>query len=224
MGDILLVEDCTDLQVSIVHMLKPHKVHVVNDPDHVLNTLSVKNIVLVILDIGLPKRDGYSVLAEIKSSRFKKIPVICLTGRCERSDRIAAFTLGADDFIVKPFDHLEFQVRIESKLRNGRVAQADDIIYVGKLKLAIFAQRVYTLDDKEIPLTQTEFKILACLCKNPGSTVNRQTLARHALGDEESSLRAIDVHICSLRKKTQSHGIAIKSVFGIGYSVVLIDN
>ena len=224
MGSVLLVEDAKDFQVLVSSLLGDHKVTVTDDPDQVMSLVRENAFDLILLDITLPKRDGYTVLSEIQSdAKFREIPIICLTGKNSITDKLTAFSLGADDFIQKPFDVLEFKARIESKLNKKRKAsETRNIIKLGDTIIDLGTHRVSGLDGRDIELTQTEFKILVSLSRHVGQVFSREQLISHVWGDEGAVFdRAVDVHVCSLRKKLSKSGIIFKSVTGVGYKVVL---
>lgn len=226
MKSILLIEDSVSFQTIVKHLLSNHSVIVTDDPDMVFPLLSSRDVGLILLDISLPKKDGYTILSELKVSEFSEIPVICLTGRSEISDKISAFSLGADDYIQKPFDPLEFKARVDSKfLKSQKADQVKNTITIGDIRLDMLSHRVMTLDNVEISLTQTEFKILSCLCKHPGNVFSREQLLSIVWGDEGAVFdRTVDVRISSLRKKLFRQQIKIKSVIGVGYKVFVEKN
>jgi DNA-binding response OmpR family regulator len=226
MSSILLVEDAKDFQVLVSTLLGDHRVTVTDDPDQVSDLLHQQPFDLILLDLTLPKRDGYSVLSEIQlDANFRDIPVICLTGKTAITDKVTAFSLGADDYIQKPFDVLEFKARIESKLKKKRKAsETKNLIKISQLVIDLPAHRVYGKDNKDIQMTQTEFKILVALSRNIGQVFSREQLIGNVWGDEGAVFdRAVDVHVCSLRKKLLLHGINFKSITGVGYKLIIND-
>jgi DNA-binding response OmpR family regulator len=225
MFSILLVEDAPEFQTMVSKLLSHHHVIVTADPDTVAEHLETGSIDLIILDITLPKRDGFSVLHELQSDkRYHSIPVVCLTGKDQVSDKVTAFSLGADDYIQKPFNPIEFRARIESKLAKGLSRKGGSaLLNIGSLSLDTVSHRAFASNtNKEVPLTQTEFKILQHLGKNPGQVFSREQLLASVWGDEGAVFdRAVDVHVCSLRKKLTEYGVQFKSVLGVGYKLVL---
>lgn len=225
MNTILLVEDAPEYQVMVGRLLSHHNVIVTDDPDKVAGMLAGASVDLIILDITLPKRDGYSVLQELQvSPTTQDIPVFCLTGKHEITDKVTAFSLGADDFIQKPFDPMEFRARVESRLAKlQRKKQDGQRITLGDIVIDACSHRVLTQESNhDILLTQTEYKILTYLARRPGQVYSREQLLASVWGDEGAVYdRAVDVHVCSLRKKLAGHGISFKSVPGIGYKIEL---
>ncbi len=221
-SNILLVEDSEEFQFMVRKVLTKHNVITTSNPDDVIKILDREKIDLILLDLGLPRRDGFSVLDELQNSRFGSIPVVCLTGKTEISDKLAAFSLGADDYIVKPFDIIEFKARIDAKISRIKKYAVDQNVVVGKLRLNWMSQQIFTEANHEIPLTQTEYKLLVCLVHDSAKVYSRQELMNAVWGNEESVFdRAVDVHISSLRKKLSSHGIRFKSVPGVGYKILI---
>lgn len=221
---ILLIEDSEEFIYMMRKVLNKHNLIATSDPDDVMKILDREKIDLILLDLSLPKRDGFTILDELQASRFGTIPVICLTGKTELSDKLAAFSLGADDYIIKPFDVIEFKARIDSKIMRIKKFNIEQNIRVGNLRVNWMSQQVFTKANVEIPLTQTEYKLLICFVNDSTKVYSRQDLMNSVWGNEESVFdRAVDVHISSLRKKLSSHGIQFKSVQGVGYKI-LIEN
>lgn len=218
---ILLIEDSPEYQLLVSRALSQHKIVVVDHPDQVINALETNSIELIILDITLPSRDGFSVLQEVQShSNFEDIPVICLTGKDQISDKVTAFSLGADDYVQKPFNPIELKARIESKLLK-RSRNSSKKLELGSIQVDFNSHRV-TVDGgvREVSLTQTEFKILAYMGKSPDQVFSREQILSAIWGDDGAVFdRAVDVHVCSLRKKLAPYGVQFKSVAGVGYKI-----
>jgi DNA-binding response OmpR family regulator len=170
---------------------------------------------LVVLDLMLPGMDGLDVCRELR--RESNVPIIMLTARVEESDKLVGLELGADDYLTKPFSPRELVARVRAVLRRG-VAEADNI-RAGDLTLDRARYRA-TLPDRDIPLTPTEFEILAALAAQPGRVFSRAQLLTVARGVSfESYERAIDSHIRNLRRKLEP-GEYILTVHGVGYKFV----
>jgi DNA-binding response OmpR family regulator len=170
---------------------------------------------LVVLDLMLPGMDGLDVCRELR--RESNVPIIMLTARVEESDKLVGLELGADDYLTKPFSPRELVARVRAVLRRG-VAEADHI-RAGDLTLDRARYRA-TLPDRDIPLTPTEFEILAALAAQPGRVFSRAQLLTVARGVSfESYERAIDSHIRNLRRKLEP-GEYILTVHGVGYKFV----
>lgn len=226
MSNILLIEDSTEYQLTISKLLANHSVITTDDPDQVASFLEGQKIDLILLDIGLPKRDGFSVLQELQDGQHAGIPVICITGKHEVTDKITAFSLGAEDFITKPFHPLELKARVEAKIKKSQLrTDSSNSMTVGSLKIDRDSQTVFSkVTNQEVQLTQTEFKILNFLGKSVGQVYSREKLLSLIWGVEDVSYdRSIDVHICAIRKKLEPYGVQFKAVPGVGYKLLVMN-
>ena len=174
---------------------------------------------LVVLDLGLPDRDGLDVTRELR--RFTDVPIVMLTARGDESDRIVGLELGADDYVVKPFSPGEVVARVRAVLRRaeGRMTGAET---VRALDVVIdVPRRRVTVGDRRVELTATEFTLLAALAREPGRVFTRGQLLDAVHGVSfESYERAIDAHVKNLRRKIEpAPGTPryIETVHGIGY-------
>ena len=223
-SNILLIEDNEETQNLIRRVLSKHHLVTTTNPDEVVQILDREKIDLILLDLGLPGRDGFTVLDELQASRFSSIPIVCITGKTEISDKVAAFTMGADDYIIKPFDIIEFKARIDAKIARIKKHTVEQNFTVGKLRVNWMSQQIFSEANVEIPLTQTEYKILICFIHDSTKVFSRQELMNAVWGNEETVFdRAVDVHISSLRRKLMNHGIRFKSVPGVGYRFLVDD-
>jgi two-component system alkaline phosphatase synthesis response regulator PhoP len=174
---------------------------------------------LVVLDLMLPGMDGLDVCRELR--REGNIPIIMLTARVEESDRLVGLELGADDYLTKPFSPRELVARVRTVLRRASgAAGPSEVIRAGDLTLDRGRFKVM-LGEREIPVTLTEFEILAALVSQPGRVFSRAQLLTVARGVAfESYERAIDSHIRNLRRKLdspQEESAHILTVHGVGY-------
>lgn len=149
--------------------------------------------------------------------------MICLTGKTGVSDKVTAFSLGADDFVQKPFDPLELKARVDAKIKKAQRREGTGTwLMAGDLKIDLSGFRVFSPDEREIELTGTEFRLLAHLIRHPEMVFSRNQLLTAVWGDDGAVFdRAVDVHICSLRKKVGPFGLTFKSVPGVGYKIVI---
>ncbi len=174
---------------------------------------------LIVLDLGLPGRDGLDVLRLLR--RESNTPVIILTARGEESDKLVGLELGADDYIVKPFSPKELVARVRAVLRRAEgAADAVEIIRVGDLTLD-FPRLRLTVAERRVDVTPTEFHLLGVLARQPGRIFTRSQLldAVHGVAFE-SYERAIDTHIKNLRHKIEPDPRRpryILTVYGVGY-------
>jgi len=174
---------------------------------------------LVVLDLGLPDRDGLDVTRELR--RFTDVPIVMLTARGDESDRIVGLELGADDYVVKPFSPGEVVARVRAVLRRAE-GRATDTETVRALDVAIdLPRRRVTVGDRQVELTATEFALLATLAREPGRVFTRGQLLDAVHGVSfESYERAIDAHVKNLRRKiepTPGSPRYVETVHGIGY-------
>jgi two-component system, OmpR family, copper resistance phosphate regulon response regulator CusR len=168
---------------------------------------------LLILDMGLPGREGFHVLQELRS-RGKTLPVLVLTGRSER-DVVACLEAGADDYMRKPFDINELVARVRIRLRSSRRTATPNVLTAGGVKLDLRSRRA-TVGDQTVSLTTREFALLEMLLRHAGQILSRKQLLSHGWGPSfDPSSNVIDVGINSLRKKLGSD--VIETVRGAGY-------
>ncbi len=229
MTKVLLIEDAEEYQKIVLRTLPHLHVLCANDADEAIALVSKNDFDLILLDIHLPQRDGYSLLAEFQSKEeTKDIPVICLTGKAGVTDKVTAFSLGAEDYLVKPFDPLELRARVDARLsRTKKTAVSETSLVVGPLEIDRSRHRTFLQEEqgrREVELTQTEFKILCCLAKRPDQIFTRDQLLVSVWGEDAKVLdRVVDTHICSLRKKLGRNSPTIKSVPGIGYKLLPVE-
>ena len=173
---------------------------------------------LVLLDLMLPVMNGLEVCRELRNGeKTRDIPIIMLTARAEETDQVVGFSMGADDYVTKPFSNKVLLQRIKAQLRRreGHAAESDEIEHLG-IRIDRVRYRV-TVDGQPVELTPTEFRLLECLLKQPGRAFSRQQLMNASIGDGHVVLeRTIDVHIKTLRRKLGKPDL-IETVRGVGY-------
>lgn len=171
---------------------------------------------LVVLDLGLPRQDGLSVLKKLRHED-NAIPVLIITARDAVADRVAGLNLGADDYLIKPFDLDELVARVRALIRR-HAGRARPEMRLASLTLDP-VKRGVSLDGQPVSLSQREFDLLECLLENPGAVLSREELEDRIYGwDEEIGSNAVEVHLHNLRRKL---GTAwIKNVRGVGYKLV----
>jgi two-component system phosphate regulon response regulator PhoB len=173
---------------------------------------------LILLDLMLPVMSGLEVCRELKAGeRTRDIPIIMLTAKTEETDQVVGFSLGADDYVTKPFGVKALMARIKA-LQRRRDAANDPSAVVEHLGVRIDRVRHRAfVDGKELSLTPTEFRLLECLLRQPGRAFSRHQLMDAAIGEGQIVLeRTIDVHIKTLRKKVGDADL-IETVRGVGY-------
>ncbi len=177
---------------------------------------------LVILDVMLPKLDGFGVLRSLRDHPGARVPVLMLTARGDDEDRIAGLEHGADDYLSKPFNPRELVARIRAILR--RVGEMPTEGTVSVAGLVLDPTRIEArLNGQTIALTGAEFRVLAMLVRQTGRVVSRADLTDHALGRKlELYDRSIDTHVSNLRRKLGLNGgagVEIRGVRGVGYQL-----
>jgi len=195
-----------------------------SDGNKGLELVEKENPDLVILDIGLPDMDGFQVLREIR--RFSHVPVIMLTVKSEDTDIAKGLELGADDYVTKPFSHIELLARVQAVMRRsrGEPSPAEEQPYTsGKLHVD-FARNEVLIDGKPVKLTSTEYKLLYHLIKNEGRLLSHENLLTKVSGEAYRDARdLLRVHIQHLRQKlgdnVESPGIIVTE-HGMGYKFV----
>ena len=195
------------------------KVTVAGDGETALRAARVAPPDLVVLDLGLPGRDGLDVTRELR--RASDVPIIVVTARGEETDRVVGLELGADDYVVKPFSPKELVARVRAVFRRSDARDTPvESIRVAALEIDVARMRV-TVEGRPVELTATEFQLLAALAREPGRVFTRNQLldAVHGVAFE-SYERAIDAHVKNLRRKIEPTPGApryIQTVYGVGY-------
>lgn len=212
---ILVVEDDVSLADGLVTALKRdgHTVDLLQDGIHALEALTNERFDLVILDLGLPRLDGFSVLKQLRSNK-NSTPVLILTARDAIEDKVEGLDLGADDYLVKPFDVIELKARIRALLRRSNGRSVSEIHY---RNLTLFPEsHKVVYQEKDINLTRREFTLLHELISQPGHVYTRDVLLQLIYGWEDNvDSNALEVHIHHLRKKIFPD--LIRTIRGIGY-------
>lgn len=179
---------------------------------------------LAILDVMLPGVDGWQLCAQIRADR-PELPVVILTALAQEEDRISGLTLGADDYVTKPFSPRELMLRVEALLRRTRPAPTHAPIRVGPLTIDVRARRVTRTDPHggeplEISLAAREFDVLAHLARHPGEALSREQLLRDVWGWSYGDLSTVTVHVRRIRAKVEAdpgNPTLIQTVWGVGY-------
>lgn len=213
MANILIVEDERAIADLIAMNLKlvGHRTHQIHNGNEVMGHIQSDQPDLIILDVMLPGKDGFELMKEIAPFN---IPVIFLTAKEELVDKITGLKLGADDYIVKPFEILELLARIETVLKRYRINES--IFVLDNLKVYI-DEHVTVLGNEQIELTAKEFMLLELLIRNKNIALSRERILESVWGyDYNGDTRTVDVHIQRLRKKLRLNK-RIKTVFKMGY-------
>ena len=181
-----------------------------------------KDIALLILDVMMPKMDGWEVCREIRQS--SRVPIIMLTARGEESDELMGFDLGVDEYISKPFSPKILVARVGAILRRtGKTAEASEIKKAGKLVLDKTAHEV-TIDGNPVELSFKEFELLDYFLDNQGIALSREKILNNVWNyDYFGDARTIDTHVKKLRSKMGEKGDLIKTIWGMGYKLSVDD-
>lgn len=173
-----------------------------------------KDISLVLLDVMMPKMDGWEVLKTIR--KYSQVPVIMLTARSEERDELQGFSLGVDEYISKPFSPKILVARVEAILRRAN-ASGGDALSVGGILIDKAAHQV-TIDGKEVELSFKEFELLSYFVENQGIALSREKILNNVWNyDYFGDARTIDTHVKKLRSKMGDKGDYIKTIWGMGY-------
>ena len=175
----------------------------------------VKDIALIILDVMMPKMDGWQVCREIR--QYSKVPIIMLTAKSDEKDELQGFDLGVDEYITKPFSPKILVARVEAILRRSNVLAADDTMEAGGIELNKAAHEVL-IDGKTVELSYKEFELLAYFMSNQGVALSRERILNNVWNyDYFGDARTIDTHVKKLRSKLGTKGEYIKTIWGMGY-------
>ncbi len=176
---------------------------------------STKDISLVILDVMMPKMDGWQVCREIRG--LSEVPIIMLTAKSDERDELLGFELGVDEYISKPFSPKILVARVEAILRRSNLLMADSVIKAGRITMDKAAHEV-TVDGKPIDLSFKEFELLNYFLDNQGIALSREKILNQVWNyDYFGDVRTIDTHVKKLRSKLGSEGDCIKTIWGLGY-------
>jgi two-component system OmpR family response regulator len=214
---ILIVEDDPVLADGLTRSLRhaDYAVDCLNDGGEADHVLAAQSYDLVILDLGLPGLDGLEVLRRLRR-RGAAFPVLVLTARDALPDRVKGLDLGADDYMIKPFDLPELEARVRALIRRG-TSGGGSVLTHGSLMLDTAGRRA-TLAGESLDLSGRELGVLEVLMMRSGRVVNKEQLAEQLYGwDEEVGPNAIEVYVHRLRRKLEPAGVSIRTIRGLGY-------
>ena len=173
------------------------------------------DVALVILDVMMPKMDGWQVCREIRA--YSKVPIIMLTAKSDERDELLGFELGVDEYISKPFSPKILVARVEAILRRTSGLAADDVLRAGGIEINKAAHEV-TIDGRAIDLSYKEFELLTYFMENQGIALSREKILNSVWNyDYFGDARTIDTHVKKLRSKLGDKGDYIKTIWGMGY-------
>ena len=215
---ILVVDDESRMRKLVKDFLvkKQYKVLEAGDGEEAIEVFfGNKDISLIILDVMMPKMDGWEVCKEIR--KFSKVPIIMLTAKSEENDELKGFELGVDEYISKPFSPKILVARVDAILRRANKIVADMTIEAGDIKIDK-AAHIVKVKDKEIELSFKEFELLTYFIENKGIALSRENILNNVWNyDYFGDARTIDTHVKKLRSKLGDCGDYIKTVWGMGY-------
>jgi len=227
---VLLVDDDEKLCKLLREYLEDYgfQILTIGDGTSVVRTIRAESPDIIILDIMLPGKDGLDVLKEIRTEF--SMPVIMLTAKGEDADRIVGLELGADDYLPKPFNPRELLARMKAVLRrmssrdSGETAQDENLIIEAGGLVLNKAKHTLLVEEQEVELSSTEYKLLEVLMERPNTVQSRDELMNLVRGRDFMAFdRSIDVHISKLRTKLKKYPRfrnSIKTVWGTGYMFV----
>lgn len=214
---ILVVDDESRMRKLVKDFLIKNNYDVLeaeNGEEAVDIFLNKKDIALIILDVMMPKMDGWQTCREIRS--YSRVPVIMLTAKSDEKDELLGFELGVDEYISKPFSPKILVARVEAVLR--RSSQSDEnIVEFAGIVIDHSAHQV-TIDEHDIELSVKEFELLSYFVKNKGVALSREKILNNVWNyDYFGDARTIDTHVKKLRSKMGEKGELIKTIWGMGY-------
>ncbi len=178
---------------------------------------ATKDIALIILDVMMPKMDGFEVCREIRQT--SQVPIIMLTAKGDERDELQGFQLGVDEYITKPFSPKILVARVEAVLRRTNQAEETELLEYGGIVVDKTAHSV-TIDGKPVDLSFKEFELLTYFMENKGIALSREKILNHVWNyDYFGDARTIDTHVKKLRSKLGVKGDLIKTIWGVGYKM-----
>ena len=174
-----------------------------------------QSIALIILDVMMPKMDGWQVCREIRN--YSKVPIIMLTAKTSEQDELQGFQLGVDEYISKPFSPKILVARVEAVLRRTAGTGTEEVLTAGDIVIDK-AAHIVTIAGKQIDLSYKEFELLSYFVENKGIALSREVILNHVWNyDYFGDARTIDTHVKKLRSKMGEQGNYIKTIWGMGY-------
>lgn len=217
---ILVVDDEARMRKLVGDFLKKSGYQVIEaaDGNAALDIFFEQDdIALLILDVMMPKMDGWQVCKEIR--HYSKVPIIMLTARAEEQDELLGFELGIDEYITKPFSPKILVARVEAILRRTMSSETESVLSAGGICIDQSAHSV-TIDGTPIELSFKEFELLTYFMENKGIALSREKILSHVWNyDYYGDARTIDTHVKKLRSKMGTKGDMIKTIWGMGYKL-----
>ena len=217
---VLVVDDAPEI-VRLTRDFLEHAgfgVVVARDGDEAIRVARQERPDLIVLDLGLPGRDGLDVTRELR--RDSSVPIVMLTARTDEADKIVGLELGADDYLTKPFSGKELVARVRAVLRRSQATEHSELLRVGELEIDVPRMKLMVAG-VAVDLTATEFQLLLAMARQAGRVFTRSQLLDAIHGEAfEAYERAIDAHVKNIRRKIEPDPRTpryIQTVFGVGY-------
>lgn len=221
---ILVVDDEARMRKLVKDFLtkSDYEVLEASDGEEALNVFyENKDISLILLDVMMPKMDGWDVCREIRKD--SKVPIVMLTARSDEMDELLGFKLGVDEYISKPFSPKILVARVEALLRRSKGSANDSKLEAGGIVIDKTAH-IVTVDGEEVDLSYKEFELLTYFLENRGVALPREKILNHVWNyDYFGDARTIDTHVKKLRSKLGKKGDMIKTIWGLGYKFETIN-
>ncbi|MBE5906239.1 MAG: response regulator transcription factor [Lachnospiraceae bacterium] len=221
---VLVVDDEALMRKLVKDFLvkKEYEVVEAEDGEQALDIFySDKAISLVILDVIMPKMNGWQVCREIRET--SKVPIIMLTAKATETDELQGFELGVDEYISKPFSPKILAARVDALLRRSNKIDTSDVLDYGGIMINRAAHEV-TVDNKPVELSFKEFELLSFFLENEGIALSREKILNNVWNyDYFGDARTIDTHVKKLRSKIGAKGNYIKTIWGMGYKFEVLD-
>lgn len=214
---ILIVDDDKHLRKVIKEYAEYEKFEAVEASNglEAIEKVKTEDFDIIVLDIMMPKIDGYQAAKEIKE--LKNTPIIMLSSRDDEFDKLYGFEIGIDDYMTKPFSPKELIARIKAIHKRSKQNKTEEILFYKTLKIELISRKVL-VEDSEVELTLREYDILVYLLQNKGKVLSRQQILDYIWGFETFNYdRTIDSHIKGIRKKIGKYSDNIKTIRGVGY-------
>ena len=215
---ILVVDDESRMRKLVKDFLVRSNYEVLQAEDGVRALdlfFETKGIALILLDVMMPKMDGYEVVKEVR--QYSKVPIIMLTAKSEERDELLGFQLGVDEYIAKPFSPKILVARVEAVLRRSMQDASESCLTAGDIVIDKSAH-IVSIDGKRIDLSYKEFELLTYFVENKGIALSREKILDNVWNyDYFGDARTIDTHVKKLRSKMGEKGNYIKTIWGMGY-------
>ena len=214
---IVIVEDNETLANAIAHQLRDqgHSVNLLYDGQSALEFLRQEDFDIVIMDVNLPKIDGFTILKSLRRSE-NSVPVLLLTARGDIHDRVTGLDAGADDYLVKPFDMEELDARLRALIRRKPLIE-NEIVQFGSLSFDRVGRKL-SVKGVDLDLPRRELAVFECLFERQNQIVSKTKIADHIYGvGADIEERVVEIYLSRLRKKLIAHGVVIKVARGLGY-------